>query len=274
MKTADLKRLQQTELSILLSFDEYCKKHNLKYYLVGGALLGAARYKGFIPWDDDIDVAMPREDYESIKTLWQKDSIKGCFLQNADSDPKFARCIQKVRKDNTVIIESVSQSVKMHNGIYIDIFPIDFVTTDDEAIVGKIAKKIRILMSLRAIRSGYVNGAKSTLKKVVRVLTFFISCKSIDKKIDVLCTKENNFDAKYAVLYLHNYDWKKQIHDREVFGEGGCCEFEGHKFSAPSDTDVFLKKVFGEDYMMEPSKEKQINPHNYISVSFDTGEQK
>lgn len=268
MEETILRQLQQTELTILLNFDEYCKKHNLKYYLVGGALLGATRYKGFIPWDDDIDVAMPREDYEKIKELWKKDVIKGCFLQNSETDPDFARCIQKIRKDGTEIIEKVSQNVKMHNGIYIDIFPIDFVTTDSEDIIGKVAIKIRRLMSLRAIRSGYGSGSKAILKKIVRLMTFFISCKSIDKKIDSLCTKENRLNTQYAVLYLHNYDWKKQIHEEYVFGEGGYCEFEGYKFSSPNDTDAFLKKVFGDEYMKEPPEEKRTNPHNYISVKF------
>lgn len=271
MDVKDLKQLQQTELSILISFDEYCKKHNLKYYLVGGALLGAARYKGFIPWDDDIDVAMPRKDYEQLKECWKAEEMEGYFLQNGETDKNFSRCIQKIRKNNTEIIEGLSGNVKMNNGIYIDIFPVDFVASDDEAIIGKKAAKIRRLMSLRAIRGGYRSGGiKSVVKRIVKVMTLFISPESIDRCIDKLCMAENDGETNYAILYLHNYEWKKQIHKKDVFGEGGFCEFEGHKFSAPEDTDAFLEKVFGDGYMNEPQKEKQKNPHNYISVCFDT----
>lgn len=83
MEQSTLKKLQQTELRILLYFDRYCKDHNLQYYLIGGALLGAARYHGFIPWDDDVDVAMPREDYEKLKVFYSSDKH---FLQNSDTD--------------------------------------------------------------------------------------------------------------------------------------------------------------------------------------------
>lgn len=271
MEKKDLNQLQQTELSILISFDEYCKKHNLKYYLVGGALLGAARYKGFIPWDDDIDVAMPRLDYEKLKECWKADEIEGCFLQNGETDKNFSRCIQKIRKNNTEIIEGLSSNVKMNNGIYIDIFPVDFVVSDDEKIIGKKAATIRKLMSFRAIRGGYIGGGiKSLIKRIIKAMTFFISPESIDKSIDRLCVLENDKETNYAILYLHNYEWKKQIHEKDVFGEGGICEFEGYSFSAPKDMNAFLKKVFGEDYMNEPPKEKQNNPHNYVSVCFDT----
>ncbi len=271
MEKKDLKKLQETELSILLDFDSFCKKHNLKYYLVGGALLGAARYKGFIPWDDDIDVAMPREDYERLGECWKNESIEGCFLQNGETDRNFSRCIQKIRKDNTEIIEGLSSGVKMNNGIYIDIFPVDFVTTDKAEIVGKKAAKIRKLMTLRAIKGGYTGGGiKGLIKKLIKAMLFFMSPESIDRKIRKLCTAENNSDTKYAVLYLHNYDWTRQIHKKEVFAEPVACEFEGHSFNAPSLTEDFLSRVFGENYMDEPPVEKQKNPHNYISLCFDT----
>ena len=95
MNTIDLKKLQQTELEVLRHFHKYCAENGLRYYLIGGALLGAARYGGFIPWDDDIDVAMPREDYERLKKMYDSSEY---FLQNTDSEAKFARCIMKLRK--------------------------------------------------------------------------------------------------------------------------------------------------------------------------------
>ncbi len=267
MNTEELKTLQQTELNILIAFDEYSKKHNLKYYLIGGALLGAARYKGFIPWDDDIDVAMPREDYEKLKQLWQKDSIKGYFLQHEKSDPNFARCIMKLRKDGTQIVEKSSANVKMHQGIYIDIFPIDFIEDNNFKKINKRAKQIRRLMTLRTIKSGYVGRYQRT-KNLIRMLLFAVPVSIIDKKLYSLCTKENSSQTKYAILYLHNYNWQKQLHKKEVFGEGAEIDFEGLKFNAPAETDVFLKNVFGENYMEEPPKEKQKTPHNYITVKF------
>ena len=267
MDSKTLRQLQQTELGILIDFDEYCKKHNLQYYLIGGALLGAEKYKSFIPWDDDIDVAMPRADYEALKELWLKENIKGHFLQHSSTDPNFARCIMKVRKDNTKIIEKNSANVKMHNGIYIDIFPIDYICDNHLKVIDKRAKKVRKLMSLRYIKSGY-QGRYQNIKNLIKICLFWLPISYIDKKIDSICTCENHKETNCAILYLHNYSWRKQIHKKEVFGEGALCDFEGHKFNAPADTRAFLKKVFGENYTEDLPKEKQKNPHNYIEVAF------
>ena len=210
---------------------------------------------------------MPRKDYEALKQLWQQDSINGYFLQHEKSDPNFARCIMKLRKDGTQIVEKSSANVKMHQGIYLDIFPIDFVKDNDPKRINKQAKKIRRLMSLRTIKSGYLGRYQKT-KNLIRILLFAVPVSLIDKKLYSLCTKENSEDAPYAILYLHNYNWQKQLHKKEVFGEGKEIEFEGLKFNAPNETDTFLKKVFGENYQEDPPKEKQKTPHNYITVKF------
>lgn len=266
MTNSELLRLKETELSILEVFDNYCQKHGLRYYLIGGALLGSVRYGGFIPWDDDIDVAMPREDYETLKKIWQAESIDGYFLQSSETDINFARCIMKLRKDGTEIIEKASAEVEMHNGIYIDIFPIDYVDELSDK-VAKRASAIRRLMSLRAIKSGY-RGNHQCIKKIIKYCIFWLSEEVIENRIYRLCTAENQGLRKYAILYLHNYPWQKQIHPIEVFGDGKGCLFEGEKFTAPADTHKFLTKVFGEDYMQEPPDNKKRNPHNYVSIKF------
>ena len=268
MTTEELKRLKSTELEILLDFDRYCKEHNLKYYLIGGALLGSSRYGGFIPWDDDIDVGMPREDYEQLKKIWRDDKLEGYFLQHEISDPKFARCIMKLRKDNTVISEKSTSGVKMHHGIYIDIFPIDYVSDNYPKRLERRAKAIRRLMTLRTIKSGY-NGNYKKIKNLIRLGIFWLPASSIDRKIFKLCTLENSGTRDYAILYLHNYNWDRQIHKSEVFGEGTECLFENHKFCAPQNINAFLTTVFGEDYMSEPPKSKRKNPHSYTFVKFN-----
>lgn len=265
MNNYDLKKLQKTELDILIDFADFCKEKGLKYYLIGGALLGAARYHGFIPWDDDVDVAMPREDYEKLKVIYSSDKY---FLQNSDTDLYFGRCIQKIRLNGTQIIEKTCQDVNMHNGIYIDIFPIDYADSSDSKPLLDRAKKIRLLMSYRTIKSGYISGKYSFIKRLIKLFVP-LSLKKADSMINNLCTAENNSQRNYAVLFLHNYPLTKQTHDISVFAEGTLCEFEGHKFIAPSKTDEFLKKVFGENYMQEPPKEKQKTPHHYLSVKYD-----
>ncbi|MBE6944149.1 MAG: LicD family protein [Ruminococcaceae bacterium] len=260
--TYTLAELQQIELQILTDFADFCKENALRYYLIGGALLGAVRYQKFIPWDDDVDVAMPREDYERLKTVFSSEKY---FLQNAQSDPLFSRCIQKVRLNGTEIAEEGCLGINIHQGIYIDIFPIDYVANNNQKVLSRKAKEIRCLMSLRAIKGGYVNGRYAAAKKFIRVLCP-LTLQFIDRKIDRLCTQENAGERKYAILWLHNYSWNKQFHEASVFGNGSVCSFEGHEFTAPADTDAFLRRVFGEDYMQEPAMEKRKCPHNYINV--------
>lgn len=257
-----LKELQQIELQILVDFANYCQENNLRYYLIGGALLGAVRYGGFIPWDDDIDVAMPREDYEKLKRTFQSEQY---FLQNGESDPLFSRCIQKVRLNGTEIAERNCLNINIHQGIYIDIFPIDYVANDDATALARRAKRIRRFMSLRAIKGGYKNGRYAFVKEIIK-WACPLSLGYIDKKIDKLCTEENSGERKYAVLWLHNYSWDKQFHEINIFGAGSACEFEGYAFIAPADTDGFLRRVFGEDYRKEPETHKRKCPHNYLNV--------
>ena len=268
MTTEELNKLKSIELEILLMFDNYCKDKGLKYYLIGGALLGSARYGGFIPWDDDIDVAMPRDDYEKLKLLWCENGVDGYFLQHENSDSKFARCIMKVRKNNTEILEERTRNVKMHQGIYIDVFPMDYVSCYDEKKLSKRAGKIRRYMTLRTIKSGY-DGNYKLIKNIIRLGMFWLPVRVIDKKIYRLCTCENGGDRKYIILFLHNYNWDRQIHEADVFGEGSICLLEGKAFVAPRDTKAFLKKVFGGDYMNDPPEEQKKNPHKYVSVKFN-----
>ena len=262
MKTYTLKELQEIELQILIDFDQFCKTHGLRYYLIGGALLGAARYGRFIPWDDDVDVAMPREDYEKLKGIFASDRY---FLQNAESDPWFSRCIQKIRCNDTLLIEKGTEGMNIHQGIYIDIFPVDYVADNDPARLSKRAGKIRRLMSLRAIKGGCKGARYACVKKLIRLMCP-LSLTWIDQRIDKLCTMENGQDHKYGVLWLHNYSWDKQIHKIETLGEGSKCRFCDYEFVAPADTDSFLKRVFGADYMEEPPVEKQKRPHNYMNI--------
>lgn len=265
----ELQALQNVELSILLSFDAYCRKHGLRYYLIGGALLGAARYAGFIPWDDDVDVAMPREDYERLRACFAEDPIGGLFLQNADTDPRFARGIQKLRKDGTEVIEASTKGVRMHQGIYIDIFPVDYLPALDAKAISTRQRKIRRLLSIRSIRSGCIGGRMRTLKRLLRVAVLFLSHRRLDRRLEALCVKDNAKERNYAILWTHNYDWQRQTHPISVLGTGGMCDFCGNTVMAPRDIHSFLTQVFGENYMDPPPPEKRVPPHTYISCRFE-----
>lgn len=117
-----LKELQCTEYEILCAFDTFCKKNTIEYSLFAGTLLGAIRHNGFIPWDDDVDVVMDAREFKKFIKLYKKNPEKGFFLSWIDCDDDYPLYIAKLRKENTEMREYDFRGIKMHNGVWIDIF--------------------------------------------------------------------------------------------------------------------------------------------------------
>jgi len=125
MNANQLKRLQNIEYEILQEIVRICEKNNLSYFLIGGTLLGAVRHKGFIPWDDDLDIAIPRKDYEKFLKICQTQLNSDYFLHCNKTDPDYWLPFAKVRKKNTLFDEKSITSIETHKGIYNDVFPLD-----------------------------------------------------------------------------------------------------------------------------------------------------
>lgn len=121
----DIKKLKEIELEIFRHFIEICNENSLRYFVVGGTALGAVRHKGFIPWDDDIDVALPRGDYEKFLIAAQKSLPSNMFLQTYITDKNYPNPFAKLRQSDTAFIEKSTSKIKMNHGVYVDIFPLD-----------------------------------------------------------------------------------------------------------------------------------------------------
>lgn len=135
--------LQKVEFDILVEFDRICRKFNLKYFLFSGTLLGAVRHGGFIPWDDDIDVAMPINDYYKFVKICKTELGEDYFLQTYNTD-YVNFWYAKIRKNNTTMLESGFENVNMHHGVWIDIFPYFCIEKDDSIINQKLNKVLNI----------------------------------------------------------------------------------------------------------------------------------
>ncbi len=120
-----LRKLQITELEILKIIDSFCRSHKIPYSLYAGTLLGAVRHQGFIPWDDDLDICMTRNNYNRFIKLWLKEGPEGYIILNKDLNPNFQHSFTKIRKDHTTFLQNDSERGKYHTGIFVDIFPID-----------------------------------------------------------------------------------------------------------------------------------------------------
>lgn len=162
-----LEQLKSIELEMLKAFIKACDMLNVKYFLLGGTLLGAVRHKGFIPWDDDIDVGMLREDYEIFIAKGASYLPDNLFIQNVYSDENYTMCFSKIRNNNTTFIESTVSHLKMNHGVFIDIFPLDYYP--DEA---KKQRELDFKKKIYDIRIAHTYNILARPMKV-RLLEFF-----------------------------------------------------------------------------------------------------
>lgn len=257
-----LQELKETELDIFKFFIGTCEKLSLKYYLLGGTLLGAVRHKGFIPWDDDIDVGMPRKDYGIFVSEAQKYAPENYFIQTFETDPEYPANFAKIRKSDTTFIESSLGKCKINHGVYIDVFPLDYYP--DENIRSFEIKKL--LLGLR-ITDAFASKGMKAKTKIVRMISRIIY-PSIKKAVE---KREKLFKSVISGRKIANHcgAWgKKEIVPAEWYGEGAKLMFEGMEVSAPKEYDKWLTQVYG-DYMQLPPPEKQKGHHFVDAIDLE-----
>ncbi len=272
----NIEDVQKVQLEMLLELDRICRKNDIKYQLFSGTLLGAIRHKGFIPWDDDIDVCMLRKDYEKFIECCKTDLKSDYFLQYYKSDKKSILQFAKLRKNNTIFTNATYQDSGMHNGIYIDIFPMDNVKPD--TLMGKLQPKLFNLLyiiSCSRIKKRALH-AKFFPNRCIRLIFYYI-LKIVPKSVldmmmqKILCMYAKE-DTKY-VNHLTNGASKERlakfIRERETFYNTELAEFEGYKFPVPSNYHDVLTRHYG-DYMKLPPEDQRYPHHGIIEINLDT----
>ncbi len=259
--------LQEKLLEMLSAFHELCKNHGLRYYLLGGSALGAARHQGFIPWDDDVDVGMPRGDYEELRKI-VADKLLGnySFEFPNPSNKSFVYMFGKMYDTTTTLVENTRYKTK--RGVYIDIFPLDGggETYEESLRLFKVIDKKNNLLhtkicAWRKGRSLYKNLACVCMRCVPE---FIVSTKKLKREIEDLSKQRSFDDSPYVVNYYGAWH-EKEIVKKAWLGEPVEGNFEGLKVMCPADSDAYLTALYG-DWRTPPPKEKQISHHDYISL--------
>ena len=265
--TSIQEKIWTNEQCILDVFHEVCVKNNLRYSLAYGTLLGAVRHKGFIPWDDDIDVLMPREDYEQLKLVWKRNAPSEYILQEPYTSPDLVVNFAKIRKNNTTFIqEEFEKARKYHKGIFIDIFPLDRVAKG--RVPAKIQKMFCILSML--FNRGYTSDGSKIIIVCEKLLLSFVPRKDyrkVQKWAEKKATRWNNDDTRPLFGFQTIIDMKHQ-YNADVFDGLIKLEFEGKEYFAFKDYKQILKDEFG-DYMQLPPEEERVWKHHPILVDFD-----
>ncbi|MBQ4141549.1 MAG: LicD family protein [Clostridia bacterium] len=247
---ATLEEHQKAMYRLLVAFDEVCRKLNIQYFLFAGTLLGAVRHKGFIPWDDDLDVLMLRQDYEQLlreaPAIFEKENL---FLQQEHSE-HFPMFFSKLRINGTTCLEPYyPKDNMMHQGVYMDIFPCDNAYNSK---IGRwlqfAASKVVIAKALDA--EGYVTNSK--LKKIVMRVSRCLPRVPFQRIVRGP-KKQNEF--------VHSFlggssRIKRSVYPSEIFSESIELPFEGGSFRCPQRYDLLLETLYG-DYMKIPAPEER-----------------
>lgn len=263
--TTELKKIWAVELDLLMQFDRVCKKHGLKYFLIGGSLLGAIRHHGIIPWDDDIDVGMMREDYDKLLQL-ESEFINPYFLQTPYTDPQYAYSYARIRNSRTTAITPMFKFQGFNNGIYLDIFPYENWVDDNKG--EELFHKIK---SLSYENSTYMRLTNPELddKNKQRVLNWGGRDHiEVYEEIQKLSKKFKDVITERVVKVAFAGDYKNELYYRADLEELEYAEFEGFIAPIPKGFDRMLTIFFG-DYWKLPPIEKRNSGHSEIFFDAD-----
>ena len=261
-----IKQVWSVEQEILDVIHKVCSDHNLRYTLAYGTLIGAVRHGGFIPWDDDIDMIMPRDDYEKLLEIWENAAPAGYILQNIRTNEDYTNTFSKVRKNHTTFLQDEAEAAKQyHKGIFVDIFPADRVA--DNAVSNKM-QYIACAVNLLYTR-GYASGSGGLIGAVERILLALPKCvhPMLRKASEKIIRRWNNHD-ELRWFVPSTIEYAKHYYPSNLFDDMKTIDFCQKHYLCVADPDAFLRADYG-DYMQLPPEEERVWKHHPIIIDFE-----
>lgn len=259
-----LNAAQAIELEMLQECIRICEEHGIRYYLLGGSALGAVRHAGFIPWDDDIDVGMPRPDYDKFLSVAQAMLSDGLFVQTDTTDPSFPFTFSKIRDVMTPWADEANAEPSTIHRAQVDVFPLDGYPAN--ALRQRVTAASFMLYRVAILRrlGQELERDDAVLRRlakglVIRVCVAVFSLESLRRRADSVA-RAYAYDECDVVINREGAWLLKEAVPREFFGEGRTVEFEGVTVTIPSDSDGYLRSLYG-DYMRLPPVEQRVSPH-------------
>ena len=257
MRIVDIKEVQTMLLDLMKKVHAFLDENDLKYYLLGGSALGAVRHNGFIPWDDDIDIGLFREDYDKFLAIC--DTFDSNYeIVNFKNAKNCNFGLTRIYIPNTYVDNPTIAKTKLDKRLYFDIFPLDNVPNDKDelrAFEKRILKKKHLLALIDVHDYGNSKVVMIAKKVVSMGLCPFrnVILRSFDKLL-----KKYRYEETVCICSLcSQYSFKKQVMLKEVYGQPVLHRFEDVELYIPENVTQYLTTLFGEDYMIVPPVEKR-----------------
>ena len=260
MKKIELDELKQIERDMVQKIDEVCRKNGIHYYMVGGTLLGAIRHKGFIPWDDDIDIAMPRRDFEAFFHL-MNEACTNYEVQFYDNVEDYGYASPKVVDKRTVLIDYKQGMGREESSVFVDVFLYDGMGNN------RLEAYLRYTFLKCFKKMVFLSKRNFKMESILKSAVFFVPCAickaigvtRLNRLYNILCSKHDFYNSRYVACVAGRYG-KREVFLRDVFQETVPLQFENLTLQAPKAYQTYLSSIYG-DYMTMPPKEKQVSNH-------------
>jgi len=267
--------LQGALMDLLIELKRVCEKNGIEYFVTGGTLLGAVRHKGFIPWDDDMDIGMARRDYERFREVCRTDLDGAYQFYDWHTDTASPLPFGKLKIRGTRLVEDISSDSGANQEVFIDIFPYD-AAPDGKLARRRHAYKTVLYRKLLMMRSGFHLSdqrrgirrvVNKTLYAILRLLYSPVKTETLRARYDRVARRYNGKETSHLVNLCGAYSYKREMKDKSLLFPFVTLPFAGETVLAPCGYDRFLREVYG-DYMQLPPPDQQKPRHN---ITFDLG---
>lgn len=265
-----LNKVHSVLLEMIDEVDRICRKYGIVYFLEGGTALGQVRHGGFIPWDDDVDLGMLRDDYDRFIEIAKTELGKEYVLQTHENEPLYTNFHLKIRKLNTIYPQGYNSQYK-YKGIQLDIFPFDNIP-DNKNVRLLYQRRVRLFRRLSVIYVKPISGRGIKRLGQIIIKTYMKICygEAYRSHFEKLCTKYNNRTTNCVTSHISHYSWKKDLSvKRNAILPVKDAHFEDRIYMQMNEPQDLLIAKFGENYMVLPPEEKR-HTHLVGEVVFDT----